>query len=110
MDSQLNVISPAVIEKVLTKEHLEILAWREVPVDESVVGPIAHKEMPRIEQLFVKVPLKEGDTQQDLNRELFIIYKQVRSLRLWLLVLLHHHAGAVGKKVEDASDGCLKDA
>lgn len=67
---------------MLTEEHLELLAWREVPIDESVVGPIAHKEMPHIEQLFVKVSLKEGDTQKDVDRELFIMHKQVG---FWIL-------------------------
>ena len=40
----------AAIEKRLTEQGLEILGWREVPVDDSCLGPMALDCLPRIEQ------------------------------------------------------------
>ena len=41
-------------ENYLVQEGIEILGWREVPVDESVLGEIAKKSQPFVKQLFVK--------------------------------------------------------
>ncbi|HDZ38326.1 MAG TPA: glutamate synthase large subunit, partial [Marinobacter sp.] len=43
----------AAIEKRLVDQGLEIMGWRDVPVDDSCLGPIALDSMPRIEQVFV---------------------------------------------------------
>ena len=37
----------------LADQGLTSLGWREVPVDQTVLGPLALSSMPRIEQLFV---------------------------------------------------------
>ena len=50
-----------------------MVAWRDVPVDVSVVGPIATKTMPRIRQVFVESGAGlRGDA---LERGLFIVRK-----------------------------------
>ena len=49
------------------------MGWRDVPVDASVVGPIALKTMPRIRQVFIESG--EGLTGDELERELFIVRK-----------------------------------
>lgn len=43
-------------EENLKKEGLRILGWREVPVDETVLGEIAQRTQPFVKQLFVERP------------------------------------------------------
>ncbi len=43
-------------EKVLKEENLELLGWRKVPVDPSVLGTKALESMPNIMQAFIKKP------------------------------------------------------
>ena len=45
----------SVVAKVIEEEGLKLLGWREVPVDESVVGPFALATLPKIEQVLVQV-------------------------------------------------------
>lgn len=50
-------------------QGLEVLGWREVPVDPSACGEEALKSLPRIEQLFVNGPT--GMDEDTLDRQLF---------------------------------------
>ena len=59
----------AAIEKRLTEQGLEILGWRDVPVDDSCLGPMALDCLPRIEQVFV-VP--GGKEERDFAISLFV--------------------------------------
>eukprot|EP00897_Mesotaenium_endlicherianum_P005262 jgi/Mesen1/4764/ME000242S03939 len=72
---ELAAAAKAVVNSVCEKEHLEVLGWRPVPVDEAVVGKVATNTLPTIEQLLVKVPAgMDGD---DIERELFLVRKLV---------------------------------
>lgn len=62
-----------VINKVFLEEGLEVIGWRSVPVEESVVGEFASATMPNIFQVLVKVPSLEN--QADVERELYIARK-----------------------------------
>ena len=42
------------IEAIAAEEGLEVVTWRELPVDASSVGTTAHSVMPRFKQLFVQ--------------------------------------------------------
>ena len=46
----------AEIERIMLEEGLEVLGWRQVPVDPSGLGATARAAMPRFEQLFVAAP------------------------------------------------------
>ncbi|CAM6047747.1 unnamed protein product [Sphagnum compactum] len=74
-DESLAAAAKAAVEDVFKKEGLEVLGWRPVPVTESVVGYYAKKTMPRIEQVFVKVPTE--DAIDDIERELYISRKLI---------------------------------
>ncbi|MDR5858982.1 glutamate synthase large subunit [Halomonas eurihalina] len=50
------------LEVELVKRGLNVLGWREVPVDPSVCGPMALDCLPRIRQLFVEPGEASGDT------------------------------------------------
>lgn len=65
----------AVITKIFLEEGLEVIGWRPVPVNVSVVGYYAKETMPNIQQVFVKV-LKE-EKVDDIERELYICRKLI---------------------------------
>ncbi|KAG2638842.1 hypothetical protein PVAP13_2NG619300 [Panicum virgatum] len=65
----------AATEKVFTDEGLEVLGWRPVPFNVSVVGRYAKETMPNIQQIFVKVA--KEDNPDDIERELYICRKLI---------------------------------
>jgi len=59
------------VEKSILENGLELLGWRDVPVDESVLGRTAALERPFVMQAFVKSDLDE----EDFERKLYVIRK-----------------------------------
>ncbi|PON63092.1 Glutamate synthase [Parasponia andersonii] len=64
-----------VIVNIFRQEGLEVLGWRPVPVNVSVVGYYAKETMPNIQQVFVKVVKEEN--VDDIERELYICRKLI---------------------------------
>lgn len=62
-----------VIAKIFLEEGLEVIGWRPVPVNTSIVGYYAKETMPNIQQVFVKVSKEENI--DDIERELYICRK-----------------------------------
>ncbi|MDP4184769.1 MAG: glutamate synthase large subunit [Bacteroidota bacterium] len=61
-----------VLVRFIKEEGLELIGFREVPVDSSVMGEIAHRTEPRMKQVFIK-----GNLEQDvLERKLYLVRKQ----------------------------------
>ncbi|WAA12973.1 glutamate synthase large subunit [Fervidibacillus halotolerans] len=60
-------------ENIATKEGLNVLGWRTVPIDVGQIGKIARESCPFIRQVFIG---KKGD-HSDLERKLYILRKQV---------------------------------
>ncbi|SFM25833.1 glutamate synthase large subunit [Halopseudomonas yangmingensis] len=54
-------------------QQLQLLGWREVPVDDSVLGPLALERMPHISQLFVS---GEGLDEQQFATRLFCVRRK----------------------------------
>ncbi|MFC6153246.1 glutamate synthase large subunit [Nocardioides yefusunii] len=63
------------IEKIAADEGLEVLGWREVPVNPSVLGATALSVMPTFRQLFVAAP-GAALTGMDLERAAFVLRKR----------------------------------
>ncbi|MDG2394013.1 MAG: glutamate synthase large subunit [Thalassotalea sp.] len=63
-------LSKKILEQELEQETLEVLGWREVPVDVNVLGPIAKGNLPSIEQVFVNGP--SGWLNKDIERRLYM--------------------------------------
>ena len=63
-----------VFEENIKKQRLQLLGWRDVPVNKSVPGRIAMETEPFVKQLFIA---KEDDKQEefDFNLKLFIARK-----------------------------------
>jgi glutamate synthase (ferredoxin) len=64
----------ATVEEVLGQEGLTVLGWRVVPVQDSVLGVQARENEPRIEQVIVLSPTKQGD---ELERALFKAMRRI---------------------------------
>lgn len=62
------------VEEVLGQEGLTVLGWRIVPVKDSVLGVQARENEPRIEQVIVQSPTKQGD---ELERVLFKAMRRI---------------------------------
>ncbi|CAN8257204.1 unnamed protein product [Cochlearia groenlandica] len=64
-----------VVENIFEKEGLQVLGWREVPVNAPIVGKNARETMPNIQQVFVKIA--KEDSTDDIERELYICRKLI---------------------------------
>ncbi|VFQ92156.1 unnamed protein product [Cuscuta campestris] len=67
--------SKAVITHIFEEEGLEVLGWRPVPVESSIVGYYARETMPNIQQVFVRIVKEEN--ADDIERELYICRKLI---------------------------------
>ncbi|KAK7290782.1 hypothetical protein RIF29_05466 [Crotalaria pallida] len=64
-----------VVVNIFRQEGLEVLGWRPVPINTSVVGYYAKETLPNIEQVFVKIVKEENI--DDIERELYICRKLI---------------------------------
>ncbi|HUZ44238.1 MAG TPA: glutamate synthase large subunit [Acidimicrobiales bacterium] len=63
------------VEKVVEGEGLVVLGWREVPFDDSMIGPTARSVEPLFRQMLVGAG--EGPATTDLERRVFILRKRL---------------------------------
>lgn len=64
-----------VVVNIFAQEGLEVIGWRSVPTNVSVVGRNAKETMPSIQQVFVKIVKEENI--DDIERELYICRKLI---------------------------------
>eukprot|EP00566_Odontella_aurita_P001825 CAMPEP_0113589992 /NCGR_PEP_ID=MMETSP0015_2-20120614/36410_1 /TAXON_ID=2838 /ORGANISM="Odontella" /LENGTH=1708 /DNA_ID=CAMNT_0000496101 /DNA_START=214 /DNA_END=5340 /DNA_ORIENTATION=- /assembly_acc=CAM_ASM_000160 len=67
------------IEDVCAANELNFVGWREVPVDPSVLGPLARDAVPSMWQFFVKAPerLSDDDDERDgFERTLYLVRRR----------------------------------
>ncbi|HEX2905370.1 MAG TPA: hypothetical protein VHO69_00810 [Phototrophicaceae bacterium] len=65
------------LEAVVVEEGLQVLGWRDVPVDSGVLGDIARAAEPAIKQIFVAG--REALASDVLERKLYIVRKVAES-------------------------------
>ena len=82
--------SRALINKVISDQGLELLGWRDVPVDHSKLGRDARAVCPHISQVFVG-PGKTTPDRDHLERKLYVVRK-----------VIEHSADEWGLSEEDA--------
>ncbi|MBP3950655.1 glutamate synthase large subunit [Bacillus suaedae] len=63
------------LEAIIEEENMELLGWRTVPVDDSMLGNAAKAAMPFIRQLFIKKD-KTIKTEIDFERKLYVVRKR----------------------------------
>ncbi len=66
------------VKKAAEEKGAELLGWREVPVDNSVIGPVARESEPVFEQVFIKRPAGMAD-REEFERLLYIIRKMAEN-------------------------------
>jgi glutamate synthase (NADPH) large chain len=65
------------IAKIVDSEGLRVLGWREVPIDDSMIGRFAQEAEPTFRQLFVSGPDDAPLEDLALERRAFILRKRV---------------------------------
>ncbi|WP_067858018.1 glutamate synthase large subunit [Nocardia shimofusensis] len=67
------------VEKIVKEEGLEVLGWREVPIDESSLGALARDAMPTFRQIFIASPKNSAEqlSGMDLERRSYVIRKRI---------------------------------
>lgn len=64
-----------IMRQELEQETLTVLGWREVPVEDSVLGDLAKQNRPQIEQIFINAPA--GWVSKDIERRLYIARRRI---------------------------------
>lgn len=67
--------SRRIVEEEIIRETLSVVGWREVPVNQEVLGDIALTSLPRIEQLFINAPA--GWRPRDMERRLYMARRRI---------------------------------
>ncbi|CAG9462979.1 unnamed protein product [Pedinophyceae sp. YPF-701] len=65
-DAQEAATAQRVIDETLTSRGMDVLGWRDVPVDGSMLGKSALDVEPTIKQLYVAIPNAETTVERDL--------------------------------------------
>ena len=65
-----------IIEKFIYEEGQELICWRDVPVDSSVLGETVKSNEPLIKQVFIKMG-NNISSEAEFERKLLIIRKQI---------------------------------
>ena len=73
VEDGLNTAARAALESSATENGMQVLGWRDVPVDPDAIGITAQTTMPKIAQLFVSAP--DGVEDDDLERVLYLARK-----------------------------------
>jgi glutamate synthase (NADPH) large chain len=68
-----------IIERIVRKEGMVLLGWRDVPIDPSVAGPLALESMPVIRQMFIG-GAAEIDDELELERRLYVVRKRIEQV------------------------------
>ena len=73
-ESDANRQSRDAVDAVLSARGLEIVGWRDVPIDPANLGPIAHGNMPAFAQVFIE---PKGHAREAFDNELFMASRLV---------------------------------
>ena len=63
------------VEEAIKKEGQSLIGWRDVPVDDSVLGETVKNNAPIIRQFFIQKG-KNTKTEKEFQRKLYVIRKQ----------------------------------
>ncbi|WP_279401253.1 hypothetical protein [Piscibacillus salipiscarius] len=61
-----------IVNEVIEEENHDLIGWRDVPVDESMLSDTAKSTMPYIKQVFIKKPESTYSTEK-FNQSLYLI-------------------------------------
>jgi glutamate synthase domain-containing protein 1 len=64
-----------ILERIIREEGLNVLGWRDTPVDGDAIGRVARASQPYIQQIFIERP--EGLDEDAFERKLYVVRKRV---------------------------------
>ncbi len=67
-------VAAQAVENILIEEGLTVLGWRDVPIDQSILGSASLMTMPIFRQIFVTAP---GRADIELDRKLYVARKRM---------------------------------
>ena len=76
-DIELRRLCERTFESVVRAEGLDILGWRDVPVNPKKIGWLSRRVMPNVRQAFLKAPIDVGD--DEFERKLYVARKQIET-------------------------------
>ncbi|PKH09601.1 glutamate synthase large subunit [Moritella sp. Urea-trap-13] len=74
-DTDKSAAAQQIIKEELERETLNVVGWREVPLDTSVLGEIAMSSLPQIQQVFINAPA--GWAPKDIERRLYLTKRRI---------------------------------
>ncbi|HVP44733.1 MAG TPA: glutamate synthase large subunit [Terriglobales bacterium] len=87
IDKQERLTCEGMLERIVREEGMTVLGWRDTPVDATVIGRIARRSQPYIQQLFVGNPA--GWSEDQFERKLYVVRKRAES-QIAASDLAHH--------------------
>jgi glutamate synthase domain-containing protein 2/glutamate synthase domain-containing protein 1/glutamate synthase domain-containing protein 3 len=77
VEPQQRLICEGIIERIIREEGLELLGWRDLPVDVDTIGRVARASQPYIEQIFIR--RAPGMDEDQLERKLYVVRKRAEA-------------------------------
>ena len=77
VEPQQRLIVEGIIERIIREEGLQLLGWRDTPLDADAIGRIARASQPYIQQVFIGCI--SGLDQDALERKLYVVRKRIES-------------------------------
>src|SRR5437879_5869127 len=77
VEPQQRLICEGILERIAREEGLNVLGWRDVPVDADAIGRVARASQPYIEQIFIH--RRPGVDQDEFERRLYVVRKRAES-------------------------------
>src|SRR5271169_5874813 len=68
------MLTEGILEKIAREEGLQVLGWRDTPIDGNTIGRVARNTQPYIEQIFIG--RSPGIDQDALERKLYVVRKR----------------------------------
>ena len=78
VDRQERILCEGILEKAAKEHGLQVLGWRDTPINGDAIGRLARGTQPYIEQIFVR--RAPGMDQDALERKLYVVRKKAERL------------------------------
>ncbi|HZT36992.1 MAG TPA: glutamate synthase large subunit [Bryobacteraceae bacterium] len=77
VERQQRLLCEGILERIAREEGLDVLGWRDTPVNADAIGRQARASQPYIEQIFIRA--SAGMSQDELERRLYVVRKRAES-------------------------------
>jgi len=77
VEPQQRLAVEGIVERIITEEGLQLLGWRDTPVDADAIGRIARASQPYIQQVFIGCV--SSLNEDALERKLYVVRKRIES-------------------------------